>query len=120
MTDFLYNVIIKSTVPPGQPQTLSVQNIGATWVLIHWQPPLEVDIPISYYEVLTCDVGGVHKINTPTPNNSTFINVTRLLPGTAYNFTLVSVIQQAGEVVARSVESVPLGYITTATIVMST
>jgi hypothetical protein len=49
------------TVPPGQPRAnaLSVQNIGATWVRLRWEPPLEVDYPISYYEIMVvngCDI----------------------------------------------------------------
>ena len=42
-----------------------------------------------------------------TPNNNTLVNVTDLIPGTAYNFTVVAVIE-AGEVVARGVESASL------------
>ena len=60
--------------------------------------------------------GGVWQLeNRSTLNNSTFINVTGLSSGTAYNFSVVAVIQ-AGQVVARSVESMPLKDIqTTAT-----
>ena len=46
-----------------------------------------------------------------TPNNNTFVNVTDLIPGT-YNFTVVAVIE-AGEVVARGVESASLRNIRT-------
>ena len=42
-----------------------------------------------------------------TPNNNTFVNFTDLIPGTAYNFTVMAVIE-AGEVVARGVESASL------------
>ena len=47
-----------------------------------------------------------------TLNNNTLVNVTDLLPGTMYNLTVVAVIE-AGEVVTRGVESVPLGDIIT-------
>ena len=47
-----------------------------------------------------------------TPNNNTFINVTDLSPGTAYNFTVVAVIE-VGEVVARGAESTSLDNIMT-------
>ena len=53
-------------------------------------------------------------MNMSTPDNNTFVNVTNLLPGTTYNFTVVAVIE-AGDVIARSVESVPFDDITTAT-----
>ena len=51
-------------------------------------------------------------MNVSTPNNATFFNVTDLLPGTTYNLSVVSVIE-AGELIARSIESVPLGNIMT-------
>ena len=47
-----------------------------------------------------------------TPNSNTFVNVTDLIPGTAYNFTVVAVIE-AGEVVARGVESASLNDVMT-------
>ena len=47
-----------------------------------------------------------------TPNNNTFVNFTDLIPGTAYNFTVVAVIE-AGEVVARGAESTSLRNIRT-------
>ena len=47
-----------------------------------------------------------------TPNSNTFVNVTDLIPGTAYNFTVVAVIE-AGELVARGVESASLDDIMT-------
>ena len=47
-----------------------------------------------------------------TPSNNTFVNVTDLIPGTAYNFTVVAVIE-AGEVVARGVESTSIDDIMT-------
>ena len=103
--DFLFTVL------PGQPWALSVQNIGTTWVRLLWLLPLVVDFPISYYEIIVAksnDIGGAqHLENRSTLDSSTFINVTGLSSGTTYNFSVVAVIQ-AGQVVARSVESMPL------------
>ena len=110
----IHAILNPCTVPPGQPHQLSVKNIGAAWVRISWQPPLEVNFPITRYEVIARDVGGVHLLNTSKLDNSTIIRVAGLLRGTTYNFSVVAV-SQAGEVVARSAESVPLGNITTAT-----
>ena len=97
-----------------------MQNTRATWILICWEPPVEVDFPISHYEVLARDTNGIYLVNTSIPDNSTFNNVTDLLHDTTYNFTVVAVIQ-ADEVVARSAESVPLGdNITTTSVGMFT
>ena len=89
-----------------------MRNIGATWVCLNWEPPLEVNFPISYYEVIAASTVGVVQLSTS--DNNTFINVTGLSSGTMYNFSIVAVIQ-AGEVVARSEESVPLEDIGTTT-----
>ena len=40
-----------STAPPGQPRTVAVESIGATWVLICWDPPFIAESPISHYEI---------------------------------------------------------------------
>ena len=114
----LMNLVLNAdffTVPPGQPRALSVQNIGTTWVHLLWQPPLVVDFPVSYYEVKVAnDIGGGAQ-HLETLDNSTFFNVTGLSSGTTYNFSVVAVIE-AGQVVARGVESEPLEDIqTTAT-----
>ena len=97
-------------VPPGQPVGLSVENVGATWIQICWESPSTVDFPISRYEVIARATDLI--VNISTPNNNTFVNVTDLEPGTTYNFTVVAVIE-AGEVVARGIESAPLGNIMT-------
>ena len=99
-----------SSVLPGQPVTLSVEKVGPTWVQITWETPRSIDFPITHYEVIAR--ADVIIRNMSTPNNNTFVNVTDLLPGTDYNFTVVAVIE-AGEVVARSVESASLGGIVT-------
>ena len=48
----MFKIIDFSTVPPGQPRALSIQNISATWVRLRWEPLLEVDFHISYYELM--------------------------------------------------------------------
>ena len=89
-----------------------MQNIGATWVFIRWEPPTEANFPISYYEIITSAAGD--NVQLSTPGNDTFFNVTGLDPGTTYNFSVVAMIQ-AGEVVTRSEESAPLKDIGTTT-----
>lgn len=91
-----------------------MQNIGATWVCLRWEPPTEVDFPISYYEIIAASAVGGVKLSTP--DNNTFINVTGLNSGTKYNFSILAVIE-AGEVVARSEESAPLEDIGTTAII---
>ena len=99
---------------PGQPVTLLVKTVGATWIQITWESPLSVDFPITRYEVIAraTDNPDVIIRNMSTPNNNTFVNVTDLLPGTAYSFSVVAVIE-AGETVAKGVESTSLGGIMT-------
>ena len=99
-----------------------MQNIGATWISLRWESPLEVDFPISYYEIVVTkliDVGAAQQENRSTLNNSTFVNVTGLSSDTIHAFSVVAVVE-AGEVVARSDRSAVLENIrTTAVIGMS-
>ena len=103
-----------STVPPGQPRTVSVESIGATWVRICWEDPFNVEFPISNYEIIAHATDNLGEIirNMSTPDNDTFVNVTGLLPGTTYNFTVVAVVQ-GGDVIARGPESLPLDEVRT-------
>lgn len=103
-----------SAAPPGQPRTVSMENVGATWVQITWEPPFVVEFLISSYEIIaqaSDDFGEIIR-NMPTPDNKTFVNVTNLLPGTTYNFTVVAV-TQGGDVIARGPESLPLQDVST-------
>ena len=98
-----------SIAPPGQPRTLAVENIGATWLCICWDAPFEIESPISNYEIIAraTDDDNTGLVNVSTTDNSTFFNVTGLLPGTTYNLTVVAV-SQGGSVIARGPESAPL------------
>ena len=93
-----------SVAPPGQPGTPLVENIGATWASISWTAPLMADSPISHYEVIAREMDGQGVATMTTPNAATFFNVTGLLPGTAYELTVVAV-SEGGDVIARSPES---------------
>ena len=92
-----------SVVPPGQPTQLFVDSIGATWALISWTAP-SGDSMISRYEILAREVNGSGLVNVTTGNNSTFFNVTGLLPATTYSLSVVAVSEVDG-IVARGNES---------------
>ena len=103
---------------PGPPLTLAVDSIGATSALICWEPPLVADSPITFYSIKARNLnatGGVNGIvvrNTTT--NSTFFNVTGLLPGTTYELTVVAV-SQGGDILAESQASDSLPIVTKVT-----
>ena len=98
------------TVSPGQPHTLSVDGVDATSIIIGWVAPTEVHSPITFYSINTHNLNGTGRmtdivlVNTTT--NSTFFNVTNLLPGTTYELSVVAV-SQGGDVIARSDPSDP-------------
>ena len=97
-----------STAPPGQPRTVAVESIGATWVLICWNSPFVAESPISHYEIIArASNADVAMVTVTTANSSTYFNVTGLLPGTSYELTVVAV-SQGGDVIARSQESDPV------------
>ena len=90
-------------VPPGQPTQLSVDSIRATCALICWTAP-SGDSMISRYEILAHEVNGSGLVNVTTGYNSTFFNVTGLLPATTYSFSVVA-LSEGGDIVARGSES---------------
>ena len=100
--------------PPNQPHTLAVEDIGATLFRVRWTAPLVIINPISRYEVIArpIDNANAGPVTVSTADNSTFVNVIGLLPGTTYSQTVV-VIVEGGGVVARSQESVPSGNVMT-------
>ena len=80
-----------------------MDTIGATCALISWTAP-SGDSMISRYEILAREVNGSGLVNVTTGNNSTFFNVTGLLPATTYSLSIVAV-AEGGDVVARGNES---------------
>ena len=71
-----------------------------------------VDSPITYYLVRACNLNvtttaEIGKIVTNTTMDTSFVNVTGLLPGTTYELTVVAV-SQGGNVVASSQPSDPV------------
>ena len=74
---------------------------------------LEADSPISYYLISAHNVDRTRLSGTDevvvanTTNNTTFFNVTGLLPGTTYDLTVVAV-SLGGDVIAKSVPSHPV------------
>ena len=82
-----------------------MDSIGATWALICWTAP-SGDSMISRYEILAREVNGSGLVNVTTGNNSTFFNVTGLLPATTYSLSVVAV-AEGGVIVARGSESEP-------------
>ena len=106
-----FDIIILADLP-GQPVSLRLETVGATWIKITWESPLIVEFPISRYKVIARATDNPNIIiRMSTLNNNTFINVTDLIPGT-YNVTVVAVIE-ADEVVARGAESASLRNIRT-------
>ena len=97
------------TVHPGQPRTLSVDNVEATSFRVCWEAPFTFDSPISYYLITATNMNDTtaEVLTRNTSTNSTFYNVTGLLPGTTYELTVVAV-SQGGNVVARSQASEPV------------
>ena len=107
---YVYSSTINSSissyiVPPGQPTQLSVDSIGATCALICWTAP-SGDSMISRYEILAREVNSSALVTVITCNNSTFFNVTGLLPATTYSLSVVA-LSEGGVVVARGNESEP-------------
>ena len=93
------------TAVPGPPLTLAVDSIEPISVLICWETPLVADSPITFYSIKASNLnatGGMDGIViTNTTTNSTFFNVTGLLPGTTYELNVVAV-SQGGNIFAES------------------
>lgn len=100
------------TATPGPPSNPTVKFIGASWVHICWTAPLVADSPISCYEITARSLdSSTGKVTVSTMSSVTSYNVTGLLPGTTYEFTVVAV-SEGGDVIARSLESESLQKIT--------
>ena len=73
-----------------------------------WGRPFNAESLISRYEITARPANvDIAMVTVTTTNNSTFFNVTGLLPGTTYDLTVVAV-SQGGDVIARSQESEPV------------
>ena len=87
----------------------------ATSLSVCWKAPFEAASPISYYLVNTTNLNNTGGMNAfvvaNTTNNTTFVNITGLLPGTTYELTVVAV-SQGGDIVARSEASDPVVHTT--------
>ena len=90
--------------PPDQPSIPTIESSGANWVHISWTAPFVAHSPISYYEVIVRTVDSSEIMSTETNTSVTNFNITGLLPGTAYELTVVAV-SEGGNVTARSPES---------------
>ena len=93
------------TVIPGSPQTLAVESIGATSVQLCWEPPLVADSPITFYTISALNLNTTGEMNDivlrNTTTNSTFFNMTSLLPGITYELTVMAV-SHGGDIFAVS------------------
>lgn len=92
-----------STVPPGAPRTLSIESIGATSIRVHWEAPIVVISPISYYLITAHNLNNAGELDTVTNTTThvTISSVTGLLPGTTYELTVVAV-SHGGDVMGKS------------------
>ena len=93
-------------VTPNKPRNLVVDTIKATYIIVCWDAPFNSSV--SYYLIDARSLNDTGRgLVTNTSINSTFFNVTGLLPGTTYELTVVAV-SQGGDVVARSQPSDPI------------
>ena len=79
---------------PGQPSNLTVDSIGATWVVLCWQPPVMTGQPgIARYDILVRSIAdNTINFTVYTTDNTTNLNVTSgLLPNTEYEFRVHAV-----------------------------
>ena len=97
------------TATPGPPINPTIKDVGATWVCISWTAPLVAGSPISRYEVIARSLDNSQTagmVTVSTKSSVTAFNATGLLPGTAYELSVVAV-SQGGDVIAKSPESEP-------------
>ena len=62
------------------------------------------DLSLSRYQIIAREVGGQGVVTENTTTNSTFFNITGLLPATTYSITVVA-ISEVGDLIAVSPES---------------
>ena len=102
-------------VPPVAPVNLSVKEIGATWIYLQWFNPNGGvgDFPHSSNIVTVQEVGGEEEKRV-FDSNEEEANVTHLLPGTLYIFSVVA-ISVFGDLQATSLSSNTFNSTTTIT-----
>ena len=107
-------------VPPVAPVNISVKEIGATWVYLQWFNPNGGvgDFPhssniVTVQEVGVQEVGGEEEKRV-FDSNEEEANVTHLLPGTLYIFSVVA-ISVFGDLQATSLSSNTFNSTTTIT-----
>ena len=82
-------LVVFSAAPPGQPRNITVESIGATWACVHWDPLFMANTSIMHYEIIAHHVNAdVAMVNVTTAKSNTCFNVTGLLPGTTYEWTV--------------------------------
>ncbi len=75
---------------PGQPTSLLANTVGSTWVYLNWVQPRYIGLQgISSYTVTVLDVTKARDVSTP--DNTTMLNVTELLPATSHIFVVRAV-----------------------------
>ena len=81
-------------MPPVAPVDLSAKQFGPTWIYLQWFQPSSGrgHPPLSSHVVIVQEVGG-HTVNRTFQSNEIETNVTDLLPGTEYIFSVVAVSQ---------------------------
>ena len=87
-----------SVDPPGKPTNLLVEAVGGTWAVLDWVHPIMAGLQgISFYEITVVDVSGVVSDKVVfTPDGTTMMNVTNLVPVTTYSFSVLAVSKALG------------------------
>ena len=105
-------MIVLSTGVPAVPVDLYLINIGATWVAFGWF--ISNDPFLSHHVISILNVNKGEIVNRRFEGSHAAVNVTDLLPGVEYNFTVVAV-AVFEDVEAASLSSEPLTSTTTVT-----
>ena len=87
-----------SADPPGEPTNLLVEAVGGTWAVLDWVHPITAGLQgISFYKITVVDTSGSMSDKVVfSPDSTTMINVTNLLPATTYSFSVLAVSRALG------------------------
>ena len=91
-------------VDPSPPKNVTVDQINDTWMTLSWF--YDENSEDSYFVITVRKVGRGEERNVPIEGSNQTANVTGLLPGTEYTFTVVAV-SVSGDVEAFSAPSLP-------------